>query len=316
MPATWDWRGVLAGEKQVSEPPPLKLRHAFAATESLQALPAWQRGLFGHGTPGRVIEIGMTSRIAVVRASRLPEFGEIAAVAGCPHAGEWAPSFLADRADAIWTESARLLDAGTMPLYGPCPDDLTVVVNPVSRPFCDPNRTPDDNGIDSPSSIVSLIRLDGEHFGEPLYADVAVAVVVQKMIASESAGVAFSVHPVTQDYDQMVIEACWGLGEALVSGMITPDTFVVSKSTGDILESYVSEQEKTIVRAEDGNGTVTKDVAPNKKGEQKITQEMLTELSGVVQNIEKHYGKPMDIEWAIEDGKLYLTQARPITTLS
>jgi pyruvate,water dikinase len=143
---------------------------------------------------------------------------------------------------------------------------------------------------------------------------ISVAVVVQKMIQSEVSGIAFSVHPVTQDYDQMIIEAGFGLGEAIVSGSITPDSYVIEKSTGQILDKNVTTQERGLFRKADG-GNEWRDIPEDKGGQATLTDERVLELAGLVQNIEKHYGFPVDVDWAREKGKFYIVQSRPITTL-
>jgi len=148
--------------------------------------------------------------------------------------------------------------------------------------------------------------------------DVSVAVVVQKMVNSEVSGVCFTVHPVTRNSDQMIIEAGWGLGEAIVQGIITPDSYVVEKSkipssAGFLVDVNVSNQEKMIVR--DKNGTAEKPVSAAKEEKQKLSERQILELAKICLKIEKHYGFPCDIEWALEKGKFYITQSRPITTL-
>ncbi|MFC1648453.1 PEP/pyruvate-binding domain-containing protein [Nanoarchaeota archaeon] len=143
--------------------------------------------------------------------------------------------------------------------------------------------------------------------------DISVAVVVQKMVQSDVSGIGFSVHPVTQDYDQLIIEAGFGLGEAIVSGQITPDSYVVSKKNWEMLEKHVAEQEKGIYRSADGNEW--KELGAKGK-EQKLTDKEILELSKLMVKIEKHYGFPVDIEFAVEKGKLFVTQSRPITTLT
>lgn len=148
---------------------------------------------------------------------------------------------------------------------------------------------------------------------------VSVAVVVQKMVQSEVSGIAFTVHPVTQDYNQMVIEAGYGLGEAIVGGLVTPDNYIINKSRVESHESkviedkYISEQSMMIVRGP--NGTKEQDVVSEKRELQKMSDEKINELAQICLNIEKHYGFPCDIEWAMEANKLYITQSRPITTL-
>lgn len=151
---------------------------------------------------------------------------------------------------------------------------------------------------------------------------VSVAVVVQKMVQSQVSGITFTVHPVTEDHNQMVIEAGYGLGEAIVGGMITPDTYVVNKSeveseklkAVDVIEDKnISEQEMMIVRSTDGNEE--KAVPKEMQQQQKISDKQIIEFAKVFLAIEKHYGFPCDIEWAYEKGNLYITQSRPITTL-
>jgi len=142
---------------------------------------------------------------------------------------------------------------------------------------------------------------------------VSVAVVVQKMVQSEISGIAFTVHPVTENKNQMVIEAGFGLGEAIVGGMITPDNYVVNKSELKIEDIYISEQEMMIVRGT--NGTKEESVSSEKREVQKLDDDRIIELAKICLIIEKHYGFPCDIEWAFENAKFYITQSRPITTL-
>lgn len=142
---------------------------------------------------------------------------------------------------------------------------------------------------------------------------VSVAVVVQKMVQSEISGITFTVHPVTEDRDQMVIEAGWGLGEAIVSGMITPDAYVVDKKDFSIMDVNVADQQKYIIHTPKGNKFT--DVAASKREEQKLSGAQIIELAKICAGIEKHYGFPCDIEWAYEKGNFYIVQSRPITTL-
>lgn len=143
---------------------------------------------------------------------------------------------------------------------------------------------------------------------------ISVAVVVQKMVASEYSGIAFSVHPVTEDRNQMIIEAGFGLGEAIVSGQVTPDSYVVSKSPREIIDLNVSDQSRALYRAI-GGGNEWRELG-EKGGTQVLMKEQIFELAEIVMRIENHYGFPCDIEWAYEAEKFYITQSRPITTLS
>ena len=144
---------------------------------------------------------------------------------------------------------------------------------------------------------------------------ISVAVVAQKMVESEVSGIAFSVHPVTQDRNQLIIEAGYGLGEAIVSGQITPDSYVVEKNPRRIIDKNVSVQERGVYRKPNGGGNEWQNIPEEKGRQQKLTNEQILELSELIIKIENHYGAPQDIEWAYEKNKFYITQSRPITTL-
>jgi phosphohistidine swiveling domain-containing protein len=143
---------------------------------------------------------------------------------------------------------------------------------------------------------------------------ISVAVVVQAMVNSEASGVAFSVHPVTEDRNQIIIEAGFGLGEAIVSGQITPDSYVIEKDPRRIIDISTNTQIKALYRAESG-GNVWQDIAEPKASLQVLSEVQIGELSDIIMLIEQHYGFPCDIEWAFEDGTFYIVQSRPITTL-
>lgn len=143
---------------------------------------------------------------------------------------------------------------------------------------------------------------------------ISVAVVVQKMVDSEKSGIAFSVHPVTQDRNQLIIEAGLGLGEAIVSGQITPDSYVVEKQPRRIIDKNVQIQSRGLYRAEKGGNEWCN--IPKEQGEKQVLSDKeILELSEIVLKIENHYGFPCDIEWALEKRKFYIVQSRPITTL-
>ena len=144
---------------------------------------------------------------------------------------------------------------------------------------------------------------------------ISVAVVVQKMIDSEESGIAFSVHPVTQDENQIIIEAGFGLGEAIVSGSITPDSYVVDKQGFSILDINANEQAKALYKKTKG-GNEWKELGEKGK-KQVLTEKEIVELSKLIVKIENHYGFPCDIEWAKEKiNSIYITQSRPITTIT
>ena len=153
-------------------------------------------------------------------------------------------------------------------------------------------------------------------FEKGLHKDkISVAVVVQMMVESEKSGIAFSVHPVTQDKNQLIIEAGFGLGEAIVSGQITPDSYVVEKNPRRIIDKNISEKTRALERKK-GGGNEWIPVSVNKQKTPALSDEEILKLSEIILKIESHYGFPCDIEWAFENKKFYIVQSRPITTLS
>lgn len=144
---------------------------------------------------------------------------------------------------------------------------------------------------------------------------VSVAVIVQKMVNADTAGVAFSVHPVTQDRNSMIIEGAYGLGEAVVGGSVTPDSVLLTKQPLAIAEKMIAAQNRKLVRATTGGVEWVKIDLTTEQVAQKITNEQLIELGAMVTLIEQHYGFPVDVEWAFEQDTLAILQSRPITTL-
>ncbi|MFA7662663.1 MAG: PEP/pyruvate-binding domain-containing protein, partial [Patescibacteria group bacterium] len=142
---------------------------------------------------------------------------------------------------------------------------------------------------------------------------ISVAVVVQKMVNSEKSGIAFSVHPVTQKENQIIIEAGFGLGEAIVSGSVTPDSYVIDKNNLQILDINVSEQTRALYKKPVG-GSEWQELG-TLGATQALAEKQILELAQLIIQIEKHYGFPCDIEWAFENNKFYIVQSRPITTL-
>ncbi len=138
-----------------------------------------------------------------------------------------------------------------------------------------------------------------------------IAVIVQQQINADSAGVAFSLNPLNNCYDEAVINANHGLGESVVAGEVEPDLFVVDKSTRRILEARVGSKQ-TVIQLGQAGGT-NKSIREN-DSEPAITNEQALALTDLIQQVETHYQKPVDIEWAIANGNIYLLQARPITT--
>jgi len=143
---------------------------------------------------------------------------------------------------------------------------------------------------------------------------IAVAVVIQKMVNAEKAGIAFSVHPVTENQNQIIIEAGFGLGESIVSGAITPDSYVVTKDESKIIDINVNTQKKALYRNSAG-GNHWVELNEDDSSSQVLNETEVLELANIVKSIEIHYGFPCDIEWSYEGEKFYIVQSRPITTL-
>ncbi|ADJ26092.1 phosphoenolpyruvate synthase [Dehalogenimonas lykanthroporepellens BL-DC-9] len=151
---------------------------------------------------------------------------------------------------------------------------------------------------------------------------VGIAVPVQRMVQSVTSGVIFTIEPITSDPTKVVIEAIYGLGEGLVSGEITPDLFIIDKSGPSILSRRISRQTRRLVRntgnrVNDNNQETNYwQAVPTAKQEiQKLTDEDILKLAELAIHIEKHYGSPQDIEWAKENGDIFVVQSRPVTAL-
>ena len=141
--------------------------------------------------------------------------------------------------------------------------------------------------------------------------DPRIAVVVQLQIASEVSGVAFSLNPQNNCFDEAVINANFGLGETVVAGVVTPDTYVVDKVELELIDKNIANKSHGL-HIENGGGT--RERANERPDASCLTDAQAIEIAQLAARAEDHYGKPMDIEWAIEDGTLHLLQSRPITT--
>lgn len=144
---------------------------------------------------------------------------------------------------------------------------------------------------------------------------VGIAVPVQQMVQSRVSGIMFTVDPVTGNRNQIVIEAGFGLGEAIVLGAVTPDRYLVDKQKLEILDKEINRQQWCIVRDEERNKDIHKALKPEFAKSQKLSDEKILELAKLGLAIEKHYGAPQDTEWAMSHDELYMVQSRPITTL-
>lgn len=140
---------------------------------------------------------------------------------------------------------------------------------------------------------------------------ILIGVVIQKMVNSEVSGVIFTRNPVNNQ-DEIMIESIYGLGELIVQGEMTPDNFLVSKRM-EILARNIEFKEKQLIFRNGENQEV--EIPENLKNSSSLTDEQIKKLATLGKKIESYYGCPQDIEWAIERGKIYILQSRPITTL-
>ena len=157
---------------------------------------------------------------------------------------------------------------------------------------------------------------DFDHF------KVALSAVVQKMINSEKSGVVFTANPINNNREELMINSSWGLGEAVVSGVVTPDEYIVEKNNLSILDKAINRKTKMIVKKPDDKiGTdmvnVVDQLGPDQVTEPSLSEKEIYTLSSMAVKIEDLYGKPQDIEWGFDTDteELYILQSRPITTL-
>ena len=144
---------------------------------------------------------------------------------------------------------------------------------------------------------------------------VAMGVVVQRMVDSDVSGVVFTANPTTGDRSEMIVNASFGLGEAIVSGEVTPDTFIVDRDTLTAKETSVGTKELMIVSA-DGQGTSTRESSTAERQQLSLAEPALKQLARLAKEVEQHFdGVPQDIEWAATGSRLSLLQSRPITNL-
>jgi rifampicin phosphotransferase len=142
-----------------------------------------------------------------------------------------------------------------------------------------------------------------------------IAVVIQEMVESEVSGVLFTANPLTADTEQMVINANWGLGESVVSGIVTPDSWVLDSETLEPVERTLGDKEVSIVRHPDAaHGTLSRETPAEDRKRFTLADEQLAELGALGRRVQGVYDElPQDIEWAIARGRLYLLQSRPVT---
>jgi len=139
------------------------------------------------------------------------------------------------------------------------------------------------------------------------------AVIVQELIPADIAGTAFTAHPDTGDKNAIIIEATWGLGESLVSGSVTPDSYIVDKKSLKIIKQTLG-RKKMMVKT-NRNGTRQRETSKDKRNVFCLNNALVKELAQICLNIEKFFNYPQDIEWCIKDNQIWILQSRPITSL-
>jgi len=142
---------------------------------------------------------------------------------------------------------------------------------------------------------------------------VNIAVVVQQMVDAEKSGVMFTSHPSTGDAT-MIIEAAWGLGEAVVSGAVSPDNYVIDRDDRS-MDVTIAEKKVMHEKDEATGQTIEREVPEDKRTQRVVSDNEIDALMDLGERVEDHYGEPQDVEWAIVDGDVYMLQSRPITTI-
>ncbi|TKX84562.1 phosphoenolpyruvate synthase, partial [Halorubrum sp. SS5] len=146
------------------------------------------------------------------------------------------------------------------------------------------------------------------------HSEVDIAVVVQRMVDAEKSGVMFTSHPSTGE-PQVTIEAAWGLGEAVVSGTVSPDNYVYDRERGAVDKVTVADKKVEMVKDAETGETVQLDVEEERRHERVLSDAEIGDLVELGERVESHYGAPQDVEWAIYDDEIYMLQSRPITTI-
>lgn len=157
---------------------------------------------------------------------------------------------------------------------------------------------------DAPGVVTYRQRIGLDHGG--------IAVVVQAMVPAEVSGVVFTADPLTGDPDRLAVNASWGLGEGIVSGLVTPDYWIIDRRSGRVLERQIGEKAQMVVLATTGSTEIVA-TPPDKAARPCLTPSQLSELLELAQQAEAHFGRTQDLEWAYRGGRFWLLQSRPLT---
>lgn len=144
----------------------------------------------------------------------------------------------------------------------------------------------------------------------------AMGIAVQEMIDARVSGVMFTCSPATGDPSTVAVNASWGLGEAVVSGEVTPDELLISKVTGEVIRESIADKHVERVAAPSGGGTIAREVDPERRHARCLSDENVRSLLELAKLIQRHFGSHQDVEWAIAgSGELFAVQSRPVTTI-
>jgi pyruvate,water dikinase len=143
----------------------------------------------------------------------------------------------------------------------------------------------------------------------------SMGVAVQRMVDPEVAGVLFTCNPVSGDRSMVAINASWGLGVAVVGGEVTPDDYLVSKVTGEVVRERIGNKQLEYVADPAGHGTMCREVPADRRAIGCLDARAIEELVAIARTIERHHGTPQDVEWAFANGELFVLQSRPVTAV-
>ncbi len=166
----------------------------------------------------------------------------------------------------------------------------------------------------SPNALLYLLHLRKNAKSLSLI-DLEMAVIIQKLVKSQISGVLFTANVINNTIDEMLMNSTWGLGETITSNLIIPDLVILNKNKFEIIKYVVGEKEKISLPNPEGSSTILTATEQKFREQSSLNESQLLKLYNLGLKLEKHFKYPQDIEWAIENDKIYTLQSRPITTL-
>jgi len=166
----------------------------------------------------------------------------------------------------------------------------------------------------SPRSMLYILQMRKKGLNISL-SDIYMAVIVQQMVNSQISGVFFTANVINNDSNQMLINSAWGLGDTIADNLIIPDTIIIKKNQFEIIKKIIGKKEKKSIKNPEGPYSILIETDPQSRTVCSINEKQLRQLHNLGLKIENTFNLPQDIEWAIENDKIYILQSRPITTL-